>query len=150
MSMRRLLEPVEVDASQELWRLFFTLRFRRQPQELHAPGPQNFDLEILVEESRRRPLQRDIVGDDPRTLAIAKLGMREAQIVGEVPRQAGEDDLSSRELSRRALDEPPTPVHVGGDENKADQRDGEDEQRARGPSQNRQRLSHQKTCPNPI
>ena len=123
-------EPVDLDSSLELERLLALRRYRprRQPQELHAPSVQQFYLQILVEELPRRPLQRDIVGDDPRTFAIAQLGMREAQIVGEMPRQAGDDDLPSGELSRRALYEPPAPVHVGGDENEAYQRDGEDEQ----------------------
>ena len=80
----------DVDAHRQLeWlRTLFTLG-RRQAQKLHLTRAQQLNLELLVRERHRRPLERNVVRTQPERRCIADLGTGNAQIVGKVSRDAG-------------------------------------------------------------
>ena len=109
------------------------------------PGTKEGDLQVLVAQPRERPLQREIVGDDPRALAVTNFGMGDAQVIGKMSRDPGDDHVPARELCRCRFDEPAPPVLIGGDDDEADEHDADDQEPAEGPRQNLEGASHQKT-----
>jgi hypothetical protein len=89
-------------------------------------------------------LECEVVRRKPRRPFVADLGMGNAQVLGKVPRQAGNHDLPAGQLRSCVLDEAASPIRVGADEDERDQHERQDQQDADRPRQYLDRPWHQR------